>query len=228
MAFDPLKRAAIVENLVMKGDARQYYRFRWTEFYNGIVTADQLGCNLLCAYCWNYTRNLNFDKMNKYKFLNPSEVVQRIKRISEKDNYRCSGAEPMLGEKSVAHLVDIIHKMNNDNFCVIETNGFMLGYNPDLIKMFKDLRRKIFFRITIKASDPKMFQKVTGAKGDFYKYPIKAIKVLEKVNYGFQVAYNPRFVQPEKLKLSENQDTEIEYMRMYPGIRKNLEERGLN
>ena len=59
MPFDPIQRSREVEQIVMKGDKRRYYRFRFAKFYGGIITADALGCNLLCAYCWNYSRNLN-------------------------------------------------------------------------------------------------------------------------------------------------------------------------
>lgn len=38
---------------------RLFYRIRKDNFYGGTITADTLGCPLLCAYCWNYTRNSN-------------------------------------------------------------------------------------------------------------------------------------------------------------------------
>ena len=52
--FDPIQRSKDIESLVMQGNARHYYRFRYAKFYGSIVTADAVGCNLLCAYCWNY------------------------------------------------------------------------------------------------------------------------------------------------------------------------------
>ena len=59
LPFDPIQRSREVEQIVMYDDKRMYYRFRFANFYGGIVTADAIGCNLLCAYCWNYSRNLN-------------------------------------------------------------------------------------------------------------------------------------------------------------------------
>ena len=56
--FDPLERAAQTEQLVMQGEKRIYSRFRASRYYGGIATADAVGCSFLCAYCWNYDRNL--------------------------------------------------------------------------------------------------------------------------------------------------------------------------
>ena len=49
--FDPIQRSHEVEAVVMQGDKRMYYRFRYARFYGGVVTADAVGCCLLCAYC---------------------------------------------------------------------------------------------------------------------------------------------------------------------------------
>jgi len=58
LPFDPVKRSGEVERAVMHGDRKKYYRFRYAGYYGGIATADTVGCNLLCTYCWNYYRNL--------------------------------------------------------------------------------------------------------------------------------------------------------------------------
>jgi uncharacterized Fe-S cluster-containing radical SAM superfamily protein len=80
--FDPIQRSKDVESLVMQGDKRRYYRFRYAKFYGGIVTADAIGCNLLCAYCWNYSRNLNPAKAGT--FYSPSEVAGKLLGLAEK------------------------------------------------------------------------------------------------------------------------------------------------
>jgi uncharacterized Fe-S cluster-containing radical SAM superfamily protein len=71
--FDPIRHSKEVESLVMQGDKRRYYRFRFAKSYGGIVTADATGCNLLCAYCWNYSRNLNPSKVGE--FFSPIEAA---------------------------------------------------------------------------------------------------------------------------------------------------------
>ncbi|HPJ84251.1 MAG TPA: hypothetical protein PLM24_04455 [Methanothrix sp.] len=52
--FDPFEGASEIETIVMDGIRRKYYRFRYSRHYGGILTADAVGCNILCAYCWNY------------------------------------------------------------------------------------------------------------------------------------------------------------------------------
>jgi uncharacterized Fe-S cluster-containing radical SAM superfamily protein len=84
--FDPVERAEEVEHLVLKDGKRLYYRFRAAPYYGGIATADAIGCSFLCAYCWNYFRNLNparFNKLYSAQYLSSrrtdfSWVVERI------------------------------------------------------------------------------------------------------------------------------------------------------
>ena len=38
LPFNPIQRSDKVEQLVMQGDKRRYYRFRYAKFYGGIVT----------------------------------------------------------------------------------------------------------------------------------------------------------------------------------------------
>ena len=78
LPFDPVKRAKDVEKIVMSNDKRKYYRFRYTRYYGGIVTADTVGCNLLCAYCWNYFKNLCPERYGEY--YSPKEVAENWER----------------------------------------------------------------------------------------------------------------------------------------------------
>ena len=97
--FNPIERSQKIEKIVMEDDKRKYYRFRYSRYYGGIVTADTIGCNLLCAYCWNYFRNLHPEKRGK--FYAPDEVAKNLSKISRKRNvslFRISGAEPVLGK----------------------------------------------------------------------------------------------------------------------------------
>jgi len=45
-----------------------------------VVAADAVGCCFLCAYYWNYFRNLNPEKLGE--FHSPEEVSRRIIEIS--------------------------------------------------------------------------------------------------------------------------------------------------
>jgi uncharacterized Fe-S cluster-containing radical SAM superfamily protein len=226
LPFDPIERSKAVEAIVMKGNARRYYRFRHANFYgpSGIVTGDMVGCNLLCAYCWNFSRNAN--PATGDAFYSPSHVISKLEAISQKKGcyqYRLSGAEPFLGIDSAKHIASIICEL--DGHFVIETNGLMIGAMPEILDLFKDMN--IFWRITIKGSDPETFQKATGAQGKFYNLPINAIRDLKQSGYRYQVAFNPSFVRESALNLPYNADIEHERMRSYAGVAARMKSRGL-
>ncbi len=125
LPFNPVERAKEVERIVMHDGKRKYYRFRYTRYYGGIVTADTVGCNLLCAYCWNYFKNLHPEKHGK--FYSPEEVAERLLKIARSKNcnlFRISGAEPILGKASAKHVAEVI--AYTDGEFILETNGLML------------------------------------------------------------------------------------------------------
>ena len=106
--FDPIKRSHDVEQIVMQGDKRMYYRFRYARFYGGVVTADAVGCCLSCAYCWNYDKNEQPE--GKGKFYSPSQVAKKLVDLSSKNGcttFRISGCEPFLGKASRDHLFKV-------------------------------------------------------------------------------------------------------------------------
>lgn len=220
--FNPIERAAEVESLVMQGNKRAYYRFRHAPFYGekGIVTADALGCNFLCAYCWNYARN---EKPIASKFSAPSEVAIKLEKIAEKKDchqFRLSGSEPILGLASAKHIANVIKLCPGQ--WVIETNGLMLGYDLSLLKLFP---KNLLWRVTIKATGKETFEKVTGAKGKFAEYPVAAITEMENSNLNLEVAYNPKFV-PD-VDWFRNFDCEFETTHYYPGVKPRMLARGL-
>ena len=51
--YDPIELTKKTEELVVKKNLKKYYRFRPTGFYGGIATADTVGCNLRCNFCWS-------------------------------------------------------------------------------------------------------------------------------------------------------------------------------
>ncbi len=171
--FDPLARAQEAESVVMQGPARKYYRFRASGHYGGIVTADSVGCPFLCAYCWNYWRNEDPEGFGE--FYTPAEVVERLTVIGRQKKislFRISGAEPVLGPASFEHLLQVLPAGR----FILETNGLILGMRPDLAVRLAGL--PVSVRISIKGSDPASFERITGAKQEFFRYPFIALKTL--------------------------------------------------
>jgi len=173
LPFDPLLRARETEAAVMQGGRRKYYRFRASRHYGGIVTADAVGCPFLCAYCWNYRRNE--DPARAGEFFAPGEVVEKLTLIARRKDirlFRVSGAEPVLGPASFEHLLRVIPAGS----FIIETNGLVLGAQPDLVKKLSGL--DVSVRISIKGWDDESFERVSAAKREFFRYPLVALKTL--------------------------------------------------
>jgi uncharacterized Fe-S cluster-containing radical SAM superfamily protein len=229
--FDPFDRASDMEKLVMDGSRRRYYRFRYSRHYGGIVTADAIGCNLLCAYCWNYFRNLNPQKSGKYYA--SEEVAEKLLEISDKkkvDLFRISGAEPVLGSRSMEHLVEII-KLVGSHF-ILETNGLMLGKNPELAEILRG--RDVSVRIAVKGWDERSFERITGAEGIAFRYQLAALDELSKRNIVvwpavmFDLFGDEGMMQIKKLLEGIGFDRiEVEELNRYPFVMENLRKRGI-
>ncbi len=235
--FNPIERAKEVENIVCKNDKRKYYRFRFSRYYGGIVTADTIGCCFLCAYCWNYFRNLEPEKFGN--FYSSKEVAEKLLEISKKKNcykIRISGAEPLLGEKTLNHLINILEILKNYKIdFILETNGLILGYY-DFIDFLKPYKNFLYIRISIKGYDEKSFEKITGAEGKYWKYQILALKkLIENEFVAWPAIMYETFkgkgieMLAEKLKSLniKPEEIEIEYLEKYPFVIKNLKERNI-
>ncbi len=237
--FDPIERAEFFEKVVMKDSKRRYYRFRFAPYYGGIVTADTLGCCFLCAYCWNYFKNLN--PKNFGEFYSPEEVSRIMTEIASKKKcikFRISGAEPILGKNSFHHLLKILEliKENFNEFeFIIETNGLILGYYPELIKELRPYKKFIFVRVSLKGWDEYSFEKISGASGDYFAYTIEALKKLRDNDIiawpavMFEV-FGKNGLEKIKERLrkeSINTDIEVEYLEKYKFVEENLKKRGL-
>lgn len=235
--FDPSKRAAEVEAEVMDGPQRLYYRFRPAHFYGGIATADAVGCSFLCAYCWNYKRNLELQRYNDY--YSPAETASRLLAIAQKNHlnlFRISGAEPLLGEESFGHLfevVKILFRYWPQSPFILETNGLFLGSQPELIELFKYLNVKV--RVSLKGIDKKSFESITGADGSYFEYPLRALRELQERKINAWPALMGDFFPQKKVeefaqRLKKNYTKaplEIEYLKPFPFVTDNLKSRNI-
>jgi uncharacterized Fe-S cluster-containing radical SAM superfamily protein len=227
--FDPLARAREIEAIVMRDSMRKYYRFRASRHYGGIVTADAVGCCFLCAYCWNYRRNLCPETYGT--FYAPQQVVEKLRAIAAKKGislFRVSGAEPVLGERSFHHLLEVLRAGR----FILETNGLILGHQPGLIDFL--VQRDVSVRVSIKGWNPETFKKITGARGEFFSLPIVALKRLEEAGVEAWPAvmgdlFGREGVEELTRILREKGFSgriEVEYLERYPFVAENLKRRG--
>jgi len=235
LPFDPIERGKASEEIVMRGNTRLFYRFRNTDFYGGIITCDAMGCNLLCAHCWNYGRNEN--PIGK-TFLSPEQAAKKIVDMCAKEDQwycRMSGCEPILGEQSARYfkaLMDAcddyaIEKYEECPNWILETNGIVLGYTPQLLEVLTGNYMTI--RISFKGHNEEVFQAVTGAKGEYWKCPIEAFKKCQEIGIQVIPACMPAFSDKTKLEeLIGEPITDIERLRAYSkGTPERMRERGL-
>jgi uncharacterized Fe-S cluster-containing radical SAM superfamily protein len=234
--FDPLKRSEEVENQVTRENKRLYYRFRPAPYYGGIATADAVGCSFLCAYCWNYNRNLHPERF--HEFYSPPQVADKLLHIAKKKSYRLfriSGAEPVLGERTFFHLIEVleqIHQKKSESMFILETNGFFLGCRTDLLEKLQEFSN-LGVRICLKGVDEKSFEQTTGAKKDFYRFPLIALRKLEELGIRAWPALMGDLFSREEIGkferfLKENDiqsGLELEFLEAYPFVLKNMKKR---
>lgn len=235
MPFDPIERSREVEDLVMRDGKRLYHKFRAAPYYGGIATADAVGCSFLCAYCWNYGRNEN--PSGRGKPCSPEEVAGNLCRIAHARSFRLfriTGSEPILGGASFDHflaVLDLVSREAPGSRFILETNGLMLGCRPEFAERLG--RRNLLVRIAIKGTDPGSFEKITGAQGDFFTYPLRALKSLE--DRGLEVwpalmedLFTPRDINSLEETLREagiKAKLELEGLETYPFVLENLRRR---
>lgn len=236
--FDPIKRAECTERVVTKNNKRKYYRFRPAPYYGGISTCDSIGCCFLCCYCWNYKRNLNPENFGR--FYSPEEVAWRLLDIAKRKGFqyvRLTGAEPILGEKTFNHFSEIADIISNENpnlTFILETNGFILGFYPDLIKKINSGNLSI--RISIKGWNEESFEKISGVKREYFVYSLIALKNLKGRGLDAWCAvmedlFSEREISILKEKLRElNLDIEIERetLEPYSFCLENIKKRGVS
>lgn len=226
--FDVLKRSAEMEKIVMRGDNRLYYRFRYSkDFYDGIATGDALGCNLLCACCWNFKRNFAPQEVTA-KFYSPQYVANRLKGLADRHDcphVRISGSEPFIGEASAKHVLNVLKCIKKD--AIIETNGIMLGLHPEIVEKLAKCRNIEYVRLDLKGHDESSFESITGAKGDYYQYQKKAIVACRMAHVPLVISTLAPLVDYEKIEKKLGCEIEVEEMYPYRGVKGRLKARGI-
>ncbi len=225
-----------VARAVCKGKKRLYYRFRGGAFYGGIATADVVGCNLRCAFCWSWKASHGIPK--EARLYSPEEVASKLIEIAEERGYdkvRISGGEPTLCPE---HLYDVIDTVNDASLLfVLETNGILIGYDESIARELA--KRYVYVRVSIKAPNPETFSKVTGAKPEAFELQIKALENLVRaglrppwvraavvIGYGDEEDY-ARLIERLARIHPALADIEPEVLTLYPSIKRRLIRLGL-
>lgn len=189
-----MKLAKDTERIVIRegplGLERKYTDFYSVPVYRGIATGYAAGCCLRCVYCWsNWSRDFP-DKLGA--FYSPEQVASNLfkaaregivyseywrKRTPKIDKLRLSGCEPTLGKE---HLLSVLRCVKESRYplFILETNGIILGHDRDYVKKLAQFKEKLYVRVSIKAATPEGFTQRTGAMGEYYQLPFKALRHL--------------------------------------------------
>lgn len=175
--FDPLKTAEATKPIVCNGDRRKYYRFRPAKFYGGIATADCVGCNLRCVFCWSW--NVTTRPETCGSFYSPRDVAHRLLGIAKQKKFkklRISGNEPTICRE---HLIKVLELIPQDFLFILETNGILIGSD---VTYAQDLARfpNLHVRVSLKGTCGEEFSRLTGAVPEAFELQLKALEHLAK------------------------------------------------
>ncbi len=177
--YDPVKQAELVTPKVTKfhgnTQLRKYFRFRGGRWYGGIASADVIGCNMACKFCWSwYFRN----RYGSGEFLTPAEAYGRLKKITVKRGYRLmrlTGGEPTLSRK---HLLDLITMADEEGYVfIVETNGILLGYDATYARDLAS-HTNVFVRVSFKGVTEEEYYTLTGADPSTFGLQFQALRNL--------------------------------------------------
>jgi len=238
--YDTLARHEAAEKLVTrnKGEVqeRKYWRFRYDRWYGGIVTADAVGCGLICKYCW-VSDAVMFKPAVVGKFYSPEQVAKTLADMAKKrglTQLRVSGGEPTIGKR---HLLQLLGHLEDKQLSfILETNGILIGYDKGYAK---DLAKNPFLhvRVSVKGYNEKEFTMLTNAKPEGFRLQLKALENLVKAGVECHPAVMTSFSQKKSLeqlvkklgsisqKLAD--DLETEELILYPSVKRRILRYGL-
>ncbi len=228
--YDPIKLSNITEKIVASGNKRKYYRFRPTRFYGGIATADTVGCNLRCIFCWSGDSVWHPNKTGD--LYSPEEVADRLHEIAYTYGYhqiRVSGGEPTIGR---SHLLELLSLIDKHLLFILETNGILLGVDETYVEELSSFSN-LHVRVCLKGSTPEEFTWFTACDEKGFEYQLQSLVNLKKYRVSFHIA----LVTLSKYKLDLYQKLremglgktliEEEEIKLYPKVKERLRRRGV-
>jgi uncharacterized Fe-S cluster-containing radical SAM superfamily protein len=238
--YDPVKRHLAIEKLVTRpspeGQERKYYRIRPARWYGGIVTADCVGCGLLCRFCWVSDVIMNRPH-DVGKFYTPEKVAQSLLSLAKKcklDLLRLSGGEPTIGKQ---HLLELLENLDGKGYrFILETNGILIAHDEDYAESLAKYNF-IHVRVSLKGCSEEDFAMLTGAKPEGFTLQLKALEKLVDAGVSCHPSVMASFSPKESLqslierigrisrKLAD--EIEVEELILYPHVIQRLRNYGL-
>jgi len=239
--YDSVARHEAIEKLVVRNrndgvQERRYWRFRRDRWYGGIVTADAVGCGLLCKYCW-VSDAVMFQPAHVGRFYCPNVVAQILVDMAKNRNLgqiRVSGGEPTIGKLHLLQLLD--HLESRRLHFILETNGILIGKDQ---KYAEDLSKFEFVhvRVSLKGCNEDEFVTLTGGQPEGFVLQLKALENLVRANVKCHPAVMTSFSTQQSLQqLTQRlkrispqlaEELEIEELILYPSVKRKITEHKL-
>jgi uncharacterized Fe-S cluster-containing radical SAM superfamily protein len=231
--YDPLEKAEETAKIVCKGNLRKYRRFRPARFYGGIATADCVGCNLLCRFCWSWREAVRPEACGE--FLAPEAVAGRLTDIARRNRFgkvRISGNEPTICRE---HLIEVLEIIPKDLLFILETNGILIGHDGAFagrLARFPNL----YVRVSLKGTTGEEFSMLTGASPAGFLLQLRALEYLHRAGVRVQPAVMVSFSPVENVEglrkrlgaiAPELAEIEVEELVLYREVEERLKKAGI-
>jgi len=234
--YDSVARHEAIEKLVVRDvdrvQERKYWRFRRDRWYGGIVTADAVGCGLVCKYCW-VSDDVMFRPATVGNLYNPKDVADILAKMAKERNLkqlRVSGGEPTIGKK---HLLQLLDNLSGRGLSfILETNGILIGDNPEYAD---DLFKYPFLhvRVSLKGCNEREFTMLTDAQPKGFTLQLRALENLLNTGVECHPAVMVSFSTRESVRqLTQRlrsinprleEDLETEELILYPKVKSRIE-----
>ena len=240
MFYDPVQRHLAIEKLVtrirLEEQEKKYYRIRPARWYGGIVTADCVGCGLLCKFCW-VSDAIMFHPAEVGKFYTPGKVAEGLVTLARKrglNKLRVSGGEPTIGK---LHLLQLLDNLRGRGFLfILETNGIPIGHDEGYAEELSKYGF-IHVRVSLKGCNEQEFATLTGAEPEGFTLQLKSLQNLVKAGVSCHPSVMASFSSRKSLralvqKLKQisprlAEEVEIEELILYPHVVKRLQKHKL-
>jgi len=235
LLYDPVQRHLAIEKLVTRtgpnGQEKKYYRIRPAKWYGGIVTADCVGCGLLCKFCW-VSDVVMFHPADVGRFYTPRKVADDLVALARKrclDLLRISGGEPTIGKP---HLLQVLDALQDKGYrFVLETNGIPVAYDESYAASLSKYSF-VHVRVSLKGCNEEEFAMLTGAKSDGFTLQLKALQNLTDAGISchpsVMISFSPRkslqqlVHRLEQMSPKLADELEIEELILYPHVIKRV------
>jgi len=240
LLYDAVQRHLAIENLVTRmgvdGLERKYYRVRPARWYGGIITADCVGCGLLCKFCW-VADAVMFHPADVGKFYAPNRIAEDLITLARKRSMkllRVSGGEPTIGKLHLLKLLDAL--MGKEYHFILETNGILIGYDEGYAENLSKYSF-VHVRVSLKGCCEEEFARLTNAKPEGFTLQLKALQRLVEKGVSCHPSVMASFSPRKNLKALVHRlrqisprladDLEREELILYPHVAGRLHKYGL-